>query len=78
MRTLREITGKDGDVWSLEEEGGELFLMHVFDRDGGYRTCIPIDPIVLELMALAAVGNRTPIEDRAQNIIEFRKIARMQ
>lgn len=73
MKTLREITGPDDDVWSLEEDGGELFLTHAFDDQESTRSCIPITALALELMAIAA-RNQTPIHDARQNVVAFPKV----
>jgi hypothetical protein len=76
MATLIEHIGTDGDVWSLERVDGDLHLFHAFDGDSsGPQACIPISPMVLQMMALAARSAETPIQDARQNIIPFRRSA---
>ena len=69
MTTIREITDTDGSVWSLEDESGDLFLLHTFDIDSpAPRSSMPMQPVILELFAVAA-RNRTPIHARGQAVI---------
>ncbi len=56
MTTLSQIASSE-EVWSLEEDDGELFLHHVAD-DGAPRTVMPINRIVLAAMAARAMSRR--------------------
>jgi hypothetical protein len=77
MATLIELSGTDGNVWSLEQDSSDLWLFHASDTDArlGPQTCIPITPMVLQMMSIAARSAETPIQDARQNVIPFRRSA---
>jgi hypothetical protein len=56
MSTLSQIQHSE-EIWSLEEDDGELYLHHVAD-DGGPRTVIPMTLAVLEALAQQVIGRR--------------------
>jgi hypothetical protein len=68
MTTIAQIHSAD-EYWSLDDHAGEIML-HYMTEHGC--TTIPLPPLVLAEMA-ARLHDRTPIRDRAQCIIPFRR-----
>jgi hypothetical protein len=68
MTTIAQIHTAD-ECWSLEDADGDVTLHHVTEFG---RVVVPLPPLVLTEMA-ARLQDRTPIRDRAQCIIPFRR-----
>ena len=57
MKTLCEIAGIDGEVWSLDQDGDDQYLSYVADCDSiGPRLMMRVDEYVLEAMWRASLN----------------------
>ena len=73
MKTIALYEDRERQIWSLELDHGETWLMYVQDNDEPTgRIAMPMPRHVLAHLASEAP---TKIYDRRQNVLEFRSAA---